>query len=1072
MKLAAVLLCSAVGALGQSPSATLLGVVLDATGAPVPAAALILRNTATNLERRAESGVRGEFALPGLAPGEYQLAVEKQGFQRVEDKGIVLQVDQTLRLELRLEVGAVTQSVEVTAPLPPLNTENAGKGDVIVRQEMAEMPLEGRNFEDLAFLVPGVARKGQSGQGSGMSINGARADNTNFYMDGFNNRSSFNGAAQVSPPLDAIEEFKMQTSGYSAEYGQLAGGVMNVVLRSGGNRPHGTLSEYLRNDAFDARNFFDSNKSKLRRNQFGAVLSGPVVLPRLYRGFDRTFFLFGWEGLRQSAGRTAVGRVPTGLERRGDFSETRDARGAIVLLTDPLAGGACTVQVRTGCFPNNRIPAARIHPVSAKAVAWYPSPNREGTNNYLANANANTTWDNISVKGDHHAGRALTLSGRLLRRGSRVTNPFAGSDLGTFGNSQNGVQSLSGVSATYVFTPTLLSEMRAGLSRIDRVDVNDITGRDSAAELGLPGVTGDPRLAGFPRFEPIGMLPLGDFRNTPLPITVNNYQFSGSLTAVRSRHIVKFGGEVVRTQFYAQTSTNARGRFVFQGRATNDAFGDFLIGMPQTSQRQVASNKIYFLNTNAGLYLQDDIRVTNSLTLNLGLRYELLLPVHEKYGRLTNFLPESGQVAVADDRTVPNLEQAAAAVGLAGRLVPARQAGLPAPLVFTDRNNLAPRVGFAWRPLAGNRMVVRSGYGIFYGGSITNTVRTDMAEVFPFVVNESYSRVAAQPELLTLSNPFPDSRAVFDGVNTASGFDVYAPTSYLQSWHFTIERQLGRGSAVEAAYAGSKGTNLGRRYDLNQPVRTGSAAGVRPYPAFGSVLYYSFGSNSTYSSAMFTLRKRFASGLFYRLNYTFSKSIDDASQLSASAAGGYRFGAQDSRNLKAERGRSDWDTGHAVTMSFAWQPPLTGRLLKGWQLAGSGRAYTGQPFTPIVGQSDANLGEANRPDRIAKGTVDNPSPERWFDVAAFPPVARGSFRFGNSGRNILDGPGFVAMNASLSRRFTLREHVGLQFRWEVFNITNHANFELPVNVVDQRNAGIIAGADPGRLMQFAVKVQF
>jgi hypothetical protein len=425
--------------LAQNPTATLVGTVRDPTAAVVPTAVIKIRNLATNEGRETLSDENGEFTITNLAPGEYEVTVLKEGFQTHRATGLQLMVDQLARVDYALTVGATTESVQVQASVPLLNTENAVKGEVMVTAEIVEMPLNGRDFADLAHLVPGVMRKAQGGQGSSFAVNGARADNTNFIIDGFNDQNPRGAAAQARPNLDALQEFKMQTSGYSAEHGRLAGGVMNMVLKTGGNDVHVVIFEFVRNDIFDARNFFDAGKSKLRRNQFGGTLSGPVWIPKLYDGSDRSFFLFSWESYRQIIGLNRLGIVPTALERMGDFSETAQP------LRDPLLSGTCTAQNRAACFPGNQIPASRISPIAQKAMAYYPLPNRPGqANNYRVNVNDTDFWDAFVMKFDQRLTSKDNISYRYLKRYNRTQNPFSGSDLGIFGHRVRNNQSLMG----------------------------------------------------------------------------------------------------------------------------------------------------------------------------------------------------------------------------------------------------------------------------------------------------------------------------------------------------------------------------------------------------------------------------------------------------------------------------------------------------------------------------------------------------------------------------------------------------------------------------------------------------
>ncbi len=1079
MRLQSALLAVALNtALAQSPTATLTGRVDDLSGAVVPGVRITIRNINTSESRAVETDQNGEYTVTNLFPGQYEVRGEKAGFQSVHETGLELQVDQVARLDLRLQVGNVSETVEVKAEAPLLNTENPVKGEVIVNDEIMEMPLEDRDFGDLAFLVPGVQRRAQGGTASRFNVNGARADNTNFLVDGIHDQNTRGGGIQVRPPVGAMQEFKMQTTGYPAEYGRMAGGVMNMVLKTGGNRPHGNLFEFLRNDKFDARGFFAADRQKLRRNQFGGSLDGPVRIPKLYDGRNRSFFLVSYEGYRQVIGQIRRGLVPTQLERQGDFSESRNAQGALIPLKDPLVKGACTGQDPSACFPGNRIPASRFSPAALKIIRLYPLPNLVGEkNNLYVSANDGDRWDTWLVKIDHRFTDSDSVAFRYLARQNNLSAPFDGGGLGTFGSSVDERQSLFGLTYTRVFTPALVNEFRMGYTRTAHWEPGSTLGRDYAAEFGISGVTTDPKIMGIPRFTIRDLLPIGDKEDVPIQFTVNNFQWADTLTWVRQRHLVRAGADIVRSQFFQVANNKNRGLFNFLDRWTNQPFGDFLLGLPNSTSRQIGTTPSYMFTNNYGFYLQDDYRLRSNLTINIGLRYELLKPPVEKYGRLGSFIPEYGQFILSDDRAVPDLTEKIAFAGLQGKVGVARDRNLPPTLIGTRTRDFAPRFGFAWRPGRFQRSVVRGGYGIFFGGNRQDNLRSDLAVVFPFSMLQTFNRQANNINFITLAAPFPDQRGTIEGVNNTFAYDLHAPTSYLQSWNLTIEQQAGRETVIEAAYVGSKGTHLGRRYNVNQPIRRlelrlPNGNFPRPFSGFNDITYYSFGANSSYNAGMLSVRRRFTRGFFYRVNYVYSKSIDDASQLAGAGDGGYA-GAQDARNLKLERGRSDWDNGHAVTMSFSYDLPLGRRRpARGWQVSGTARMYTGQPFTPKTSNVDLNLGEANRPDRIAKGRLEDPTPERWFDLSAFPVVPVGAYRMGSSGRNILDGPGSVSVNVSLARRFQVGERANAQFRCEAFNVLNHANLDLPNVNVNAVNGGVITGAAPARVLQFGLRYQF
>ncbi|MCL5742478.1 MAG: carboxypeptidase regulatory-like domain-containing protein, partial [Acidobacteria bacterium] len=992
---------------GQGELATITGVVTDSSKAVMAGVVVTVRNTETNQIRTVPTAEDGYFTLAQLVPGSYELTALKPGFRTYRQPDIVLETGQQLRADIELQLGAVSETVEVTASVAPLNTENGQiKGAVVVQQEIQDVPLDGRDFTDIAFLVPGVLPKAQGGQGSAMAINGSRADNTNFYVDGFNDRNARGAAAQLRPNIDALQEFKMEVSGFSAQYGKMAGGVMNMVLKSGTNRLHGSAFEYLRNDLVDARSFFDPVKYPLRRNQFGGVLSGPAVFPKLYDGRDRTFFLLSFEAYRQRDGQTRLSNVPTALQRAGDFTGIRNSSGKVVQIKDPLNKNAV--------FPGLTIPVSRFSPAAVNVMKYYPLPNYAGIGlNYQASGIDWEDWESVLWKIDHRLSDRDQFSVRYGYRWNPHNEPWDATDVGGFAAILNDNRSLGGLTWTHMFSPVVINELRVGFSRTsqhEHIDTSEVM--PTAAELGMAGSTDDPMLAGFPKVNITNYADLGFAANQPLNYFVTDYQLGNDLTRIRGRHALKFGVGVSRGQFNQPYFNNSRGTFTANGvwtgggtAANGDAFADFLLGLLNASTITAQPTRCYLRWTDLGAYVNDDFRITRSLTLNLGMRYEAGGHPHEKYGRLMNFVPEYNKLFIASDRTIPNLAQLAATAGLTGRVALGSEAGLPDTLVFPDRNNFAPRVGFAWRPLGGTRLVVRGGYGWFYAGTVLNPIRDTLATSFPFSTDLSFNRVSSNVNALTLANPWPRELATLAGTNTSNGFQLHAPTAYMQNYNLTIERDLGRGDVLEVSYVGSKGTHLGRRYNVNLPLRSiawymanGTTFPV-PYPPLGTINYDEFGSNPIYSAGQIMFRRRGTGGFFYRVSYTYSKSIDNASQYTGSSDGGIS-GALDPRNLRLDRGRSDFDRGHVFTAIFTWPLPVgRGRRLPlngnrvvsamfgGWQLSGTTTAYTGQPFTIQDSSINANQGESTRPNRIAKGTGVTGQGRRGLDYPWYEPTA-------------------------------------------------------------------------------------
>ncbi len=1067
---AVLLLIAGSGSLyAQGASATVTGRVTDPTGAVIPNVAIAITNLDTNQVARAVSNEAGDYTILYLKPGRYTLEAQAEGFRGFKQSEFALQVDQSLRLDVKLALGAVSETVTVSDTPPALNTESGARGEVTTAKEIAELPLDGRNFSDLAYLTGGVLPKGDGGDGA-YAVNGARADNFGFLLDGVNNTQRRNTGAMINPPIEGVQEFKLLTSGFNAEYGRFAGGMLSVVTKSGTNRLRGTVYEFMRNDMFDATGYFDVTKAKLRRNQFGASVSGPVYIPKIYNGRDKTFFLVTWDSLRLIDGKTQRGIVPLPEMLRGDFSKATDAFGRPLRIIDTLSG-------RTA-FPDNQIPASRLDPVALKMASYFPAPNLAvSANNFISQGNATNSNNNFGIKVDHQLGSNDRLTASSFWRPNYVFDPVVSgrSPLPLFGLSNNTLDVLSYLRYTRSITPTIFLEANASFSRKTNNQVWPLSGeRDWAGEIGFPGGTRNPVARGLPQFEATGYIILGPAYDVPKIWSYNNYQYTANLSWIKGRHTMKYGGDFLRTQYFSRNYGDMRGRLTFNGRFTSSTMADMLLGWPSSSRRQLdAAGPYHLLSSYAG-YAQDDYKITPSLTLNIGIRYELMKPPREKFGAWAMYVPQLNKVVISGRGNLSQQEfdERLKIVG-SQSVIMADAAGLPPTISLPDYNNLAPRFGFAWRPFNNARSVIRGGYGIFYGTS--SLYRMDeYSDTYPFSINETYSVSGTDPTLVTASNPYPvNRRNAAGGVTTTAGQESLRPkTQYIQSWNLTIEREFAAGTVFEIAYSGSKGTHLQRRFDSNQPFREQELRTLRPNPVFAGINIISDSSNSIYNAGAVTLRRRFNKQFFVRATYTYAKSIDESSNTGGTIQ--YNFSAaQDSRNLKGERGRSDFDMGHSFTSSFIWSPALTRNIaLRNWQISGTATIYTGPPFTPKLGSFDYANGGASRPDRIANGRLEERSVDRWFDRGAFPPVALGSFRFGSSGRNILDGPGTFNINTSLSRRLKFGEGRALQFRAETFNLPNHPNFNLPENRIDIISGGTISRVRSNRTMQLGARLEF
>ncbi len=1062
-----VLLVSVCAARAQNSTASVVGRVSDPSGAVVPNVGVKITNLDTNLARKTTSNGAGDYAIPYLPPGRYKLEAALAGFRTYQRAEFTLEIDQSQRINIAMEVGTTSESVTVSDTPPALNTENGARGEVTTKEEIAEIPLDGRNFSDLAYLTGGVIPKGDGGDGA-FAVNGARADNFGFLIDGVENTQKRNTGAMINPPLEGVQEFKLITQGFAAEFGRYAGGVLSVVTRSGSNRLRGTLYEFIRNDVFDAKGFFNIDKAKLRRNQFGATVTGPVYIPKLYNGRNRTFFSFSWDRLKLLNGKAQRDIVPRPEYFQGDFSRATDAFGRPLALNDPIA--------RTP-FPANRIPVSRFDPVAVKLAAYFPAPNLAGTvNNFISQGNGTTNNTGFIAKVDHQLSDKDTLTFFNSWAPNSNWDPVASSrsPIPIFGSVNNTLNLLSYIRYLRSLTPAMFFDAKASFSRKTNNQRWPYSAdKDWAGEAGFVGGITNPVASGLPELTASGYMILGPAYDLPKIWSYNNYQYSGALTWIKGKHTLKTGGEFLRIQYFSRQYGSTRGRLTFLGRNTNEPFADLLLGFPNSTSRQLDGAGPYHLVSNYTAYAQDDFKVSRSLTLNIGLRYELMKPPKEKFGAWSMFIPDLKKQVIGGTGTLSQQEFDAriATSGLRPFTVMASEVGLPSTVMKTDYNNFAPRFGFAWRPFGSGRTAIRGGYGIFYGSS--SLYRLDeYSDTFPFSINESYSAVTGTPTAVTVSNPFPAARRSVGGTTSTTGGPAEPQTQYLQTYSLTLERELGRGTVLDIAYSGSKGTHLQRRYDLNQPGREQALRSTRPYTGFSTINITADSSNSIYNSGAITVRRRFSKQMFVRAAYTYAKSIDESSNTGGTIQ--YNFpNAQDSRNLKSERGRSDFDIGHSFAASFIWSPNLSrNRLLKGWQISGTSTIYTGPPFTPKVANFSYTNGEASRPDRIRTGRLEGATIDQWFDRTAFPVVPTGAYRFGSSGRNVLDGPGTFVVNTSVSRRVRLSEFAAMQLRVESFNLPNHPNFNLPENRVDVISGASITRAKNNRNFQLGARLEF
>ena len=1028
-----------VTAYAQSFRGSIGGEVTDEVKKPIAGASVVLVQEETNKKRTATTGAQGDFLVTLLAPGAYRLEVDAPGYRR-HVQTVLLDVDQEIRIETPLLPGQINEQVTVTATRSLVRPDSPAVGGVIDNRQVQGLPLDGRNFYELSLLLPGVAPPAQGSAGSvrgdfAVNINGAREDSNNFLLDGiFNGDPKLNGTAVV-PPVDAIREFEVLTSNYDASFGRNGGGQINVVLRSGGNQFHGTAYEFFRNSALDARNYFAPSQEaapKNQRNQFGASAGGPVIK-------NRTFFFADYEGRRVNEGITQVTNVPTLAERTGDFS-----RSALIPI-DPFTQAP---------FSGFKIPQNRLSPIGTAIAALYPAPNRTTPQqNFVSSPAMRDRDDHFDLRLDHSLAPSSELSFRYSFADRSLFEPFTGPGFplvpGYGDNVPRRAQNAM-LSETHVFTPALLNEIRAGFDRVSLGVFQQDSGQSINRAVGLPELSSNPRDFGLTSIGVTGFSPLGDEPNNPQHGTTNVYQLTDNLTWVRGRHLAKFGFDVRVLQQNAFRDVESRGFIDFLG-ITGNPLAELLLGFPTVSGGARLDNPQHLRTHSYAFFANDTWRIRPDLSLTLGLRYEYNTPAVDAQNRANLYDPA---------------RQA---------LVPVGTNRMPPGGYTADRNNFAPRVGLAWMPGGNPGTVLRAGYGIYYDQSSLAPGEGLYFSPPYFTFNVYYPLSATTP--LLLDNPFP-SNFPLPTPASALAFQRDLRTPYIQQWNFNVERALGKSRMVEVGYVGSKGTGLIGARDINQPQPTPAPTYLRPVPQFEDINLLESIGNSIYHSLQARFQQRLDFGLSLLASYTWSKSIDNGSSF-FSSAGDPNF-PQNSYDLRAERGLSNFDVRHRLAVSYSYDLPFgKGRVLGGWQSFGILQFQTGQPFTVALlpdfdnsntGRSSLGFGNNDRPNAIADPHLSDPVPAQWFNTKAFAIPPRGNF--GNSGRNILQGPGLSTVNLSLIKNVTIRERATVQFRLETFNLFNRTNFGLPDNFVGSPTFGQITSAGSPRRLQFGLKLLF
>jgi Carboxypeptidase regulatory-like domain/TonB dependent receptor len=1142
--LASMFLALATPLWAQKDAGAIVGLVRDPSGAVVTGAKVIVTDVDRGIEMTLSTNGQGEYVASPLRIGRYSVTVEKQGFKKAVAGPVQVNIQDRLGVDLKLEPGMATETMTVTSQRPQLETETSELGQVVDSRRINALPLNGRNYAQLALLGAGVApaEPGSRLENTfGFSANGARSLQNNFLLDGIDNNANLgdvlNGSAYVvQPAVDAIAEFKVETNAYSAEFGRGNGAIMNAVIKSGTNQIHGDVWEFLRNEKVDATNAFDQfGQQPYKRNQFGFTLGGPIIK-------NKTFFFGDYEGLRIRQALPQLSTIPTQDEIGGNFSSFLDLT-TVAPQVDPNTGlpipgttaldcnnnptyageifdsrqaqqnfagnpnGMCGVPIATvGGVPTNIFPDGTIDPLASRLAALFPTPNvpQFGPNAFLSDPKRTETENKFDVRLDHTFSERDNFFARFSYGDDTffLPSPFNNVlDGGSFqdGFSQNSARGLA-ASEVHTFRNNLINEFRFGYNHLNSHRLNLNYNVNVSQQLDFPGVPFGPDIGGLPSISfADGTTAIGSSGFLPSIEKQHSYVFTDNLSWTHGRHAAKFGAELRFEQFTIFQPASPRGDMSFGSDFTDnpaspgsggEAIATFLLGIPDGGDITSLNNVDYRRQIYA-VYALDDIKVTPKLTLNLGLRYELFTTIKEANNLAATFDFKSLSLIVPSGMNL----QLTPTLGTELNVLRNGSNGLISP----DLNNFAPRIGLAYQLT--DKLVFRSGYGIFYGGQ-ENGPFSNPSPGFnpPYFDSQAFAPPCSAPSanpagldcsistansglpLNVLSQGFPANSLTDPNTPNLYSLDPHLVTPYTQQWHMGLEYQLPHDTVLEVSYGGSRGLKLFAFYNGNQAVPTPDAtqatAPRRPAndaapgapgpctvatpdncnPALDtSIGTFRSNTQSNYNSLQVRLEKRFSHGLQYEAAYTFAHALDNASSASLGSVNNGDF--QDQRFPNANYSNADFDVRHRFVFSYVYDLPfgrgrvfaknasgVVNQILGNWQLSGVFSAATGNYYTAtdIVSVANADCGgtvgfNCARPNLVGNPNATPCVPGTLFNTCAFAHnTAQGTF--GNAGRNIIQGPGYKTWDTSLVKQFPIREQMHLEFRAEIFNVINHTNF--------------------------------
>jgi hypothetical protein len=1111
--------CWAATASAQVTTGSIVGTVSDTQGQVVPGATVVIREVGKQTATTVTTDENGAYTAPFLNPGLYEVEVELTGFKKHVRQGIVVQVNDRARVDASLEVGQLTEVTTVIGAAPLVRTESSEVGTVIEEKSIRELPLNGRNFASLVYLVPGVT-PGQQGENlsgastfnprgaSNFNALGQQANTNGWLIDGIDNNEFTFNTVIVAPSVESVREFKVLNGVFSAEFGRGAG-VVSVSTKSGSNEFRGTVFDFIRNDVFDAHNYFAQRtradgsevpKPPLRRHQFGGAIGGPLNLPG-YKGTNRTFFFADYSGLKETRGLSFVNTVPTLAERNGDFSNFRNpTTGALILVYDPLT--TRPDPARPGGFlrdpfPGNVIPQDRINPVGRNIASIYPEPNQPGTfNNYLNTSNREVTENQVTGRVDHRLSDNDSFFVRFTYGKFKLDAPqgqaacclptpeqaAARFDLGPYvAGIQNTRLTTHGLAFnhTKIIGSNFVNEFRFGYARTLPFTTQSDYGHDAMTSLGVQGINVSEITTGLANMNITDYTGLS---GGPAFLPVNpkqvHYQFEDALVHIKGRHQLKYGYRFVWRTPSPLTHDNTRSNLNFGRNFVNNpgnntggtGLATLLLGFVNSGSRGFLE-RTYVLDVyEHGAFIQDDFKLRNNITVNAGLRYEIFTPGVEREDRLTNYDPVGKRFIYA------------------GQDGASRSANKK-----TQYGNWAPRLGIAWDLFGNASTVLRTGYGITYF-PMPHAAGNMIGLQVPYAISQNFN-TETNPlnysNLPMISQPFapiatvqPRTTAELNAANPrVLGHSFENETPYTQQWHLGIERALFTDYMVEVGYIGSKGTHLVFGYNPNevQP-GAGSQASRRLIPELNNIsnmIQFDPRNRSTYHAGILKLQRRFTSGVQFLTSYTWSKSLDYGG--SAASGGGQTGGPQTVTNLNAGKGPSGFDVRHRLVLSGVYELPfgpgkpmleegILGQIVGGWQLSGIATFSGGRPFNVNL-QTGVNNGAPSWPNRIGSGVLDDPDRALWFDPTAF--VAPPANTYGDVGRGVLYSPGQKNIDASLTRRFGFVGQSNLMIRLDAFNLTNTPYFGFPNAAIGSPTVGQITTLNgDNRILQLALKLDF